>query len=339
MRELISTLPLFIPILSDCAWWCSFFYLPLFSLVKYLFHGLLNFRTSTFNQHLTKFLNKYCFWLGLTSSSHCQLSPRTHQSVRHNFTQRQSAEIGPILTWLKFRCHAVTNHQIHLTLGSKRMLLCQNEIFCLAGLKQTQNFGRKSKLETSSQWFFANWLHRSQIKGFPNLLSLTFQCSNHYIWFFDNSQECSNLFEHLFWKHQLNSMSFDHFLSLVRQIYWQKRLCPPVPALTLFFSFLFPCFKETEWLISALFSSFVFFFLFFSFFLLWLREREWLISTLFFTLQQFVFPLSVALSALCFSLYRENKGAADNEHLKHWHINHNLRHYFPTTLNSYFWRA
>ena len=133
-----------------------------------------------------------------------------------------------------------------------------------------------------------------------------------------------------------------------------KRLCPPPcfdlerewPISTLFssffffspFSFIFPCIDlervaHINPFIPLLFSLFFF---------PSLNQREWPISTLFFffsflfscfdlereresgsyqpfysTLQPFVFPLSVALSALCFSLYRENKGAADNEHLKH----------------------
>ena len=103
-----------------------------------------------------------------------------------------------------------------------------------------------------------------------------------------------------------------------------KRLCPP------------PCFDLER--VAHINSFFLFFLLssfLFSFPLRWLRESG-SYQPFYSTLQPFVFPLSVALSALCFSLYRENKGAADNEHLKHWHINHNLRHYFPTTLNSYF---
>ena len=73
-------------------------------------------------------------------------------------------------------------------------------------------------------------------------------------------------------------MSFNRFLSLARENYRQNCLCPPPP------------------------------------YLLWLRE--WPISILLSCLCSRLSSPSHSLSPLCFSVYRENKGGADNEHLR-----------------------
>ena len=77
-------------------------------------------------------------------------------------------------------------------------------------------------------------------------------------------------------------MSFNHFLSLARENYWQNCLCPHPPH------------PPTH--------------------LLWLRE--WPISILLSCLCSRLSSPSHSLSPLCFSVYRENKGGADNEHLR-----------------------
>ena len=100
-------------------------------------------------------------------------------------------KIGPILTKPKFRCHALTNHQIHLTLGSKRMLVCQNQTCCQGGLKKGDKVwdsGPNFKNPCTDFWFmiqissFGIW----PMVYFPpfQLHILILQWFNHFNWLF-----------------------------------------------------------------------------------------------------------------------------------------------------------